>query len=197
MELGQYAEMARKGGRTMAAVAAFAGLVLASQVGELRLGWLSELAFSPDGRFLAVATGGGAKLYGVQDLKLVHTLELRGNVYSLALSRDGKRLAAGASHAIWIWDLHSQAPPPILEGEFGNVFALSFSPDGALLASGSLDHTAMLWDPEKGELICTLEGHSDSVESVCFSPDGALLATGANDGEILIWDVHALLNDAR
>ena len=67
--------------------------------------------------------------------------------------------------------------------------SLSFSSDGALLASGGGDNTIKLWDVDAQQEIAALRGHTDSVRSVAFSPDGALLASGSFDHTILLWDV--------
>ena len=68
---------------------------------------------------------------------------------------------------------------------------MSFSPGGAILASGSWDDTVKLWDVVTGTNIATLEGHRGNVYSVSFSPGGRLLASGAGswDRTIKLWDV--------
>jgi WD40 repeat protein len=74
----------------------------------------------------------------------------------------------------------------------GVVQSVCFSPDGALIASGSIDGTVRTWDPWTGRLIRTLtiEG-KPWVLSVSFSPDGTLLAGGAADGKVYAWDTSA------
>jgi hypothetical protein len=80
------------------------------------------------------------------------------------------------------------AAPNTLGGHANSVNAVSFSPNGKLLATGSFDNTVKLWDTSTGKEIKTLTGHTNSVYAVSFSPNGKLLATGSADSTVKLWD---------
>ncbi|PSB42555.1 hypothetical protein C7B67_25100, partial [filamentous cyanobacterium Phorm 6] len=81
------------------------------------------------------------------------------------------------------------AAPNTLGGHKEGVNAVSFSPNGKLLATASSDHTVKLWDTSTGKQINTLSGHTDSVNTVRFSPNGKLLATASDDKTVKLWDI--------
>lgn len=74
-----------------------------------------------------------------------------------------------------------------LEKHDSPVQSVAFSPDGALLASGSWDSTIRLWQVADGTPLRTLTGHGDGVLDLAFSPDGSMLASGSFDGAVRVW----------
>jgi WD40 repeat protein len=75
-----------------------------------------------------------------------------------------------------------------LTGHTRGLTQIAFSPDGTLLATGSKDNIARLWDTATGAPIRTLAGHKHPVTGVAFSPNGSLLATGSSDMTARLWD---------
>ena len=88
-----------------------------------------------------------------------------------------------------LYDSATLAVRSRLRGHSDLVRALQFSHDGKLLASGSADHTAVLWDVATGGEIATLTGHADAVLGLAFSPDDGTLYTGGLDRHVLVWDL--------
>jgi WD domain, G-beta repeat len=70
----------------------------------------------------------------------------------------------------------------------GTVWALAFSPDGAVLASGGEDRVVRLTETATGKERLRLEGHKGRIAALAFSPNGKILASGSRDSTICLWD---------
>jgi WD40 repeat protein len=158
-------------------------------------GWsrdsLPDLAFSPDGRVLAIAVGDSIHLREVATWKARDVIPARGaEVGRIGFSPDGRTLFVGSvDKAACLWEVSTRRERARLRGHTGYVPVAAFSPDGKLLATASRDKTVRVWDLRTGTQRLLLNGHTDGVFSVAFALKGRMLASGSDDGTVRIWDL--------
>ena len=166
-----------------------------------------QVCFSGDGRFLTAASGDGVvRVWGVADGKVVHEFKAPGGVERVALSHDGKLLAAAgpADDAIHIWDLEQSKEMHSFAGHRSGPLSVVFSRDGksvfttnregfnALLSRPPAEWSLREWDPATGkERRVVKQDLRGRVVYADFSHDGRLLALVMQDGTLRLRDPAA------
>ena len=160
-------------------------------IARLGKGGINEIAYSPNGSRLAVATRIGIWLYDTHTSTEValftgHTEA----VISVSFSPDGSMLASGSSDkTVRLWEVATGEHLHTLTGHSRFVLNVTFSPDGATLASGGWDGTIRLWEVATGRYLRVFRGHTSYVLNLAFSPDGQTLASGSQDATVRLWEV--------
>ena len=154
-----------------------------------------SLAFSPDGKHLAVAEGSALSfprphavtVWDVRSERIVATLQGHTNdVAAVAFAPDGSGLASASwDGTIKLWDLKTQHEIVTLKGQRA-VNSLYFSAKGNRLVSAGSDKTVKIWDMSARQELCTVTLPSE-VTSAAFSPNDGTLAAGSKDGLVRLW----------
>ena len=88
--------------------------------------------------------------------------------------------------AAWLQKPNGFAEFNRLRGHEAAIYTIAVSPDSQVIATGSVDKTIKLWQPD-GKLITTLKGHEGTVWGVAFSLDGGVMATASDDKTVKLW----------
>jgi WD40 repeat protein/predicted Ser/Thr protein kinase len=167
------------------------------------------LAYSPDGRWLAVryADEKSILLLNVRTHEPVARFEGHEKlITSATFSPDSRRLAScSEDFTVRVWRIDALVASPhreggvirltecqVLSGHTDVVLAAAFHPDGTRLATAGRDGAIWLWDLERGEAVARLPGHTSYVWSLAFSPDGKTLVSGSGDFTVRLWDTEPL-----
>lgn len=190
-------------------------LLSLEEPGELK--YAIDVAFSPDGRWIAAALGfwtdsmavnSEGEMIRVWDaatnqLKWAQSSEPHYGYMTVSFSPDGQRLAAGdlkGQATVWKFPEGDKGDlEKLFTIKAGNFFVLklNFSPDGTQLAVPSSEGMR-IWDANTGEPIGTLPHPGTTVEAV-YSQDGKRLVTAGMDGfgRLFFMDINELASMAK
>jgi eukaryotic-like serine/threonine-protein kinase len=167
--------------------------------------WVS---FSPDGRrIISGSDDQTARVWDIATGKLLRILKGHGSrIGSVAYSPDGQRIITGGGavrvspngedvdftvgddNSAKVWDATESREMNTLKASRASVMSVDFSPDGKLIASGSLDGAVRLWDLRSGRELWVRTNNA-MVRSVAFFADGRRMVTGCWDHTATVWEV--------
>ena len=167
-------------------------------------GYVTSLAFTPDGKRMASAKAGG--LVQLWDLSKDQPEELFSfsplaerlgiEFAALAFSPDGKTLAYRGASLLSLWDIVGDRPIELdvvkSEARLNAIYTVSFSRDGRRLATaGAAGGVARVYELEGNRLkeFAVLEGHDEHLRDLSFARDGRTLATAGPVRGITLWDL--------
>ena len=148
---------------------------------------ITSLAYSPDGKILAVAGFHEVILHAADgDQILARLIGKSQRIESVQFSPDGKSLAVtGGTPAergeVQIWDLATKTLKKSIPVTYDTLYGASWSPDGKLLAFGCSDNTVRVIEVETGTEVLYQNAHYDWVLDTVFSTDGSHLISVSRD----------------
>ena len=154
---------------------------------------VNALTFSPNGRWLV--SGSDDLTFRVWDVSqqiqirsLQHISDrARSQIKAVAFSPNGQQLATAGVH-VKLWDTRSWSEIATLEHNEW-AFALAFSPDGRLLATGDNRGQVNVWNLQRQQTVTQRHADAKFVSAVQFSPNNRFLAGAGHYGEIQLWKV--------
>ncbi|MCY2995235.1 MAG: WD40 repeat domain-containing protein [Planctomycetota bacterium] len=155
---------------------------------------LAALAFSPDGKTLAVGGYEEVLLWDLGGAKLAKRIATAGQVGAVAFLKDGKTLVVGtgtpsSSGAVVALDVATGKEAFRFAGPTDVVHSLALSPDGKFLAASGPYEPVHVWNLDEKKLATTIQEHHGWVLNVSFSANGKFLATAGDDNTARIWEV--------
>ncbi len=163
---------------------------------------VSSMAFTPDGKTLAVGDGTNTiRLWDVAARKVTATLvgkkasdQTRGvddAITGLAFTPDGKTLLSVGDYGdgtVRVWDVEAGKERRQFKGQLGDSKLLALAPDGKTAAVTGMNATIRLWDVATGKALDANLGSQGSVYAVAVAPDGKQVAAAGSDGVVRLYD---------
>ncbi|MEG3954913.1 AAA-like domain-containing protein [Microcoleus sp. herbarium2] len=172
-------------------------------------GKVTSVCLSADGKIIASASAdGNVKLWQINGKELSSFKVERGWITSASFSPDCQIIAAAATDGtVKLWSLTKvveklQKQQPIeastdiqllrsLQIESDKIMSVTFSPDGAMLATASAGGSARIWSKDGTPL--SILKHTSGLTNISFSPDSQMLLSASTDKMVRLWNIDGTL----
>lgn len=164
-----------------------------------------DMVFTPDGaRLISASDDKTIRIWDIQKKRTTEILRGEidfadgGKIYEIALSPDGRYLAAaghtgtkGAKvHPVRLYDLESGEIVRLFSGHREAVLSVAFSADGRFLASAGMDDSAIVWRVSDGRKLQQVRHPAGDINVVRLTQDGGRMFTGGDDSKVRMWRVR-------
>jgi hypothetical protein len=154
----------------------------------------AAVAYSADGRLLAIGSSIGVSLYDMSTATEPRELGiLQGHSRSVTdvafRATDRLLVSSSGDSTVRLWNVATLSEIASLMRHDTQVNAVAFNPNGATLATGASDGVIRVWDVVEQEIVYELTGHTGFITDVAFSPGGRQLVSGSGDGTVRLWDL--------
>lgn len=167
---------------------------------EMTCGECYDVAFFPDGPFVAVSQGEGLlTLRNWSSGKQTHRfVGHAGDIFGLGIAADGKRIGSGGTDcAVRIWNSVTAQPVALLKGHSDTITRVAFCSDNDHVVSAGLDSTVRVWNIANQTESRQVRARG-AIHDLALSLDGFLIVSAGHFGASmwefdtgqLIWEDH-------
>jgi WD40 repeat protein/serine/threonine protein kinase len=154
---------------------------------EDRQVWTWDVSAATAAKGSVVASSNGANNHFVN--QLLDFSQNDGQVWAAVFAPDGRHVLSIGGNDAQLWNIETRGLV-LRYSPHGVVAGAAISPDGRLVATGSWDHSAKIWDAKSGRALHKLVGHTAPINSVEFASDGTELLTASDDGTAVLWNIE-------